>query len=58
MGIKELDWESQNPPGPATENLKDRRPRPNPVEEAKRGRAEELDEDAGDIADEGSGHRC
>lgn len=58
MGIEELDWEGQDPPGPVTESSKERGYKPDPEAEAKRGRAEELEGDeAGDIADEGPGHR-
>ena len=56
--MAELDWESQDPPGPATESSKERGYKPDPEQEARRGRAEELEGDeAGDIADEGPGHR-
>ena len=56
--MAELDWESQDPPGPATESSKERGYKPDPEQEAQRGRAEELEGDeAGDIADEGPGHR-
>jgi hypothetical protein len=58
MGIAELDWESQDPPGPATESSRERGYTPDPDVEARRGRHEELDDDeVSDIADEGAGHR-
>ena len=57
MGIAELDWEGQDPPAGATESSKERGYKPDPEVEKQRGRAEELDNEAGDIADEGPGHR-
>ena len=57
MGITELDWDDQDPPGPATESSRERGYKPDPEVEANRGRTEELDNEAGDIADEGTGHR-
>jgi hypothetical protein len=57
MGIKELDWEGQDPPGPATESSEERGFERD-VDEDELGESEMLDEDdAGDIADEGPGHR-
>jgi hypothetical protein len=56
--MAELDWEGQDPPGPATESSKERGYKPDPEQERRRGQAEELEGDeAGDIADEGPGHR-
>jgi hypothetical protein len=57
MGIEELDWEGQDPPPPATESSRERGYKPDPEQEAARGRSEELEGDSGDIADEGPGHR-
>jgi hypothetical protein len=57
MGIKELDWEDQDPPGPVTESSEERGFERD-VDEDELGESEMLDEDdAGDIADEGPGHR-
>ena len=58
MGIEELDWEGQKPPGPATESSRERGYKPDPEQEKRRGRSDELDpDDKGDVADEGMGHR-
>ena len=59
--FKDLDWEGMDPPGPMTESAKesgfDR-----DVNEEELGYSDELENDvtdnAGDIADEGPGHRA
>ena len=55
MPFSELDWESMDPPPPATESSQERGEEPEEAEQ-ERGHSE-LDSDAGDIADEGAGHR-
>jgi hypothetical protein len=60
MAIKDLDWEGMDPPGPVTESAEesgfDR-----DVDDDELGYSDELENDvtdnAGDIADEGPGHR-
>lgn len=56
MPFSELDWEGMDPPGPATESSKERG-FDRDVDDNERGQSDELDGDAGDIADEGPGHR-
>ena len=57
MRMVELDWESMDPPGPVTESTRERGLDPGEGD-AELGESEELDEDnVGDIADEGPGHR-
>jgi hypothetical protein len=56
MPIEELDWEDQERPGPQTESTRERG-FASDVDESALGRSEELDGEAGDIADEGPGHR-
>jgi hypothetical protein len=51
----DLDWEGMDPPGPQTDRVKERGRRDEPDEDL--GKSEELDGDAGDIADEGTGRR-
>lgn len=53
-----LDWGKMPGPGPQTESSKERGFPTDPEEEKERGQSEALDPDpAGDIADEGPGHR-
>jgi hypothetical protein len=60
MGFNELDWEGQDPPGPATESSKERGYESD-MDEDELGQSEALDDDTvgdvGDIGDEGPGHR-
>jgi hypothetical protein len=59
MAIKDLDWEGMDPPGPATEGSEERGYEPD-TDEDELGESEEMDDDeeeTGDIADEGTGHR-
>ena len=61
LPFKDLDWERMDPPGPMTESAResgfDR-----DVDEEELGYSDELWDDvtdnAGDIADEGPGHRA
>lgn len=57
---KDLDWEGMDPPGPATESSEERGFERD-ADEEEFGESEEFEEseedDAGDIADEGPGHR-
>ena len=57
MPFSELDWEGMNPPGAMTESPKERHIQVDEEVEKRRGESDELDGDAGDIADEGTGHR-
>lgn len=56
MAIRDLDWESTDPPGPQTESSEEQGFERD-VDEDEFGESDELDEDEGDIADEGPGHR-
>lgn len=57
MPFKDLDWEGMDPPGPVTESSKERG-FTRDVTDEDLGKSDELDgDDAGDIADEGRGHR-
>ena len=57
MAIRDLDWESMDPPRPHTESSEEIG-YSGDVEDEEFGESEELDEDEiGDIADEGPGHR-
>ncbi len=58
MPFSELDWEGMDPPGPVTESSDERGFERDTDQDEERGESEELDgDDAGDIADEGPGHR-
>jgi hypothetical protein len=56
MPHADLDWEGMDPPGPMTESSKERGYERD-VDEDALGRSEEIDQEDGDIADEGTGHR-
>ena len=56
MAVRDLDWESQDPPGSTNEDERGLE------DDEEFGESDELDdddeeEDEGDIGDEGSGHR-
>ena len=59
--FKDLDWEGMDPPGPMTESAKESG-FDTDVNEEELGYSDELEDDvtdnAGDIADEGPGHRA
>ena len=54
MAVRDLDWESQDPPGSTSEDERG-------FDDEEFGESDELDdeeeEDEGDIGDEGPGHR-
>jgi hypothetical protein len=56
MPIRELDWEDLDLPGPQTESTRERG-FASDADEDELGSSDELDGEAGDIADEGPGHR-
>lgn len=55
--FKELDWEGMDPPGPVTESAEESGFERD-VDDEELGQSDEVTEDVGDIADEGSGHRA
>jgi hypothetical protein len=57
MPFSELDWEGMEPPGPATESADEQGFERDTDQDEERGQSDELDGEAGDIADEGPGHR-
>jgi hypothetical protein len=61
VAFKDLDWEGMDPPGPMTESARESGFKRD-VDDDELGYSDELQDDvtdnAGDIADEGSGHRA
>ena len=61
VAFKDLDWEGMDPPGPMTESAKESGFKRD-VDDDELGYSDELQDDvtdnAGDIADEGPGHRA
>jgi len=58
MTNKDLDWEGMDPPGPQTDRADEvGYLRDTDVDDEEFGESDDLDEDEGDMADEGPGRR-
>ena len=57
MPHSDLDWEGMDPPGPQTESSEERGYIRDHDADEEFGESDDLDDDEGDMADEGTGHR-
>ena len=57
MAHKDLDWEGMDPPGPQTDRAEEVGYLRDADADEEFGESDDLDEDEGDMADEGPGRR-